>query len=120
MNRRIISVILVVILVFGFTFSVNAVTPRIITIDPGIRFDGTTAYCTVNVCANNMSDSIFVTAKLFDEDGNAVKTWAQSGSGFVNLSRSIEVISGVEYTLKAYVVVNNESNPTLSVSATCP
>lgn len=118
--KRIVSLLLVLVLLANVTLSVQAASPRIITMSPGLTFRSGVAYCEVNVCGEYTTDSIFVIAKLFDEDGNGVKTWVQSGSGYVNLSRSVKVTSGVEYTLKAYVTVNDVSKPTVSVTGTCP
>lgn len=120
LKKRIASFLLALILLVNLAFSAQAVSPRILSISPGLTFRSGVAHCEVNVSADYTTDSIFVIAKLFDEDGNGVKTWVQSGSGYVNLYRTIEVTSGVEYTLKAYVTVNDVSKPTVSVTGTCP
>lgn len=120
LKRRVFAWLLVIFLLADIAFTGAAVTPRAIIVNPGITFNQGIATCTVNVTANYTTDSIFVIVKLFDEDGNGVKTWVQSGSGFVNFSRTIEVTSGTEYTLRAYVTVNDESIPTASVTRTCP
>lgn len=120
MKRRIVVCLLALVMLANVALCARAVSPRIITIAPGIEFNGETATCTVNVCANYTTDSIFAIVKLFDENNTCVKTWVQSGSGFLNFSRTIEVTSGVEYTLRAYVTINDESNPAVSVTGTCP
>lgn len=120
MTRRVFSFVLALILLSTTALGVSAATPRIITMSPGIEFNGETATCTLNVTAEYMSDKIFAIVKLFDEDNNCVKTWVQSGTGYLSFTRTAEVTSGVKYTLKAYVTVNDVSKPTVSATGTCP
>lgn len=120
MKKRFVSIILILVLIFSYALHGNAVQARIITMTPGITFNGTTATCTLDVCADYSTDEIFAIVKLFDENGDGVKTWVQSGKGYLSFTRTIEVTSGVEYTLKAYVTVNDVSKPTVSVTNTCP
>lgn len=120
MRKRLLSLLLVVLLLTNTVLCVSAVTPRAITMTPGIEFSGETAKCSLEVCANTVNDKIFAIVKLFDADNTCVKTWVQSGSGYLSFLRTTEVTSGVTYTLKAYVTVNDVSKPTVSATATCP
>lgn len=120
MKFRIISCILAVVMIVSLGATVHAVTPSALLIDSGLSFENETACCTVDIYANDMDDSIFAIVKLCDEDGNGVKTWVQSGTGILNFSRTIGVTSGEEYTLRAYVTVNDVSKPSVYITKTCP
>lgn len=120
MRKRFLSLFLVLALLANTAIFASAATPRAVTMTPGIEFNGETATCTVDVCADYTTDKIFAIVKLFDEDNNCVKTWVQSGTGYLSFTRTAEVTSGVKYTLKAYVTVNDVSKPTVSATGTCP
>lgn len=120
MWRRLTSWVLVLIILSSTALNVQATTAQAISIDLGLSFEGETACCDVDVCANNINESIFEIVKLFDEDGTCLKTWVQNGSGIVNFYRTTDVTSCVEYTLTTYVTINDVSRPGVSTMRICP
>lgn len=111
--RKIALLIALLLLVFPVT--ANAATPRLVSIKPGIDFNGTTANCTVFVSGNTMNDDIEVVVKLW-QGSICIATWKTSGIGYVNLSRSKTVSKGIEYTLTADVTINGSKQPTASIT----
>lgn len=110
--------LLMALLLFVLPITANAATPRSVNISPGIKFEGTIAYCSVLVTANSTNDEIKVVVKLWQGD-RCIATWNASGTGFVNFSESKAVNKGTEYTLTADVTINGEKQPAMSFSGKC-
>jgi len=117
------ALLLAFLLVVSFPVSAQAATPEEVSplalkVYPSISFDGTTAKCSVTVIADNMSDSISVTLKLW-KGSSCVASWKSSGEGYVNFSVKEIVTLGLEYKLTADVIINGVPKPTVSVSGIC-
>ena len=111
------ALLLAIILVISMPLSVSA-TPRNLTINPTLGFNGTTAECEVIVVGNNTSDSIEVTLKLM-QGSNCVATWSTNGYGYVYMYKEAGVAKNVTYTLVAQVTVNNVALTPVPVSDKC-
>ena len=81
-----------------------------------LTFNGTT----VN-CSGTVFDSGSITANLELWQGSTkLISWPGSGNGFVQISETYTVVSGVTYTLKMNGTINGVSFPEASVTKTCP
>lgn len=110
--------LLLALLIFILPVTAKAATPRNVNISPGLKFDGTSAKCSVLVVGNAEDDKIEIVVKLWEED-SCIATWIQSGTGYVNFSKSQTVSEGVEYTLTADVTINGSKQPTTSITRKC-
>ena len=109
--------LLVILLVISIPLSVFA-TPRALTIDPVLRFSGTTASCEVTVVGNNMSEPIEVTVELM-RGTYCVASWTSSGYGYIHMKETATVTTGRTYQLVVYVTFRGDSLSPVSVSGTC-
>lgn len=116
MKKRVFAIVVLVAVLL--TMTVSAVTPRTKTISPGLYFDGKTARCSLTVVADKSSDSISATIQLC-KGSSVVKTWTESGTGYIGFSDTYTVSTTGNYTLTASVTINGTTYPTVSKSATC-
>lgn len=116
MWKKILVLLLVATLALGVT--AQAVEVLAVRTEPSI-FSGTTATCRVNVRGDNASDSISLTAKLW-QGNTCLKTWSTSGAGQVTLSRTATVQHGQTYKLTADTTINGVRQATKSIIKTCP
>lgn len=117
MRKRILALFLILSLALGVT--AQAVEVLSVRTVPKIAFDGTTATCTVSVRSDKATDTISLTAKLY-QGSTCVKTWNTSGTGVVQLSKPVAVEKGKTYKLTADVTINGVKQATKSTTATCP
>ena len=113
-----IALFLAIILVISAPLTVHAAEPRILSIYPGISFNGTTAECSVTVVGDYTTDEIDVVIKLW-RGSTCVKTWYDSGDGYIFWEGTATAVKGKTYTLTADVTINNVTKPRVSVSGTC-
>lgn len=118
MKRRLFSILLVLLLVTSMTLAVSASSPRIMSVDIGLRFEGTTAQCSLNVSEDYLTDSISATIKLY-RGNTCIRTWVRSASGFLNFYEEVPAVKNAEYTLEAVVTVNGVTEPVFTKTATC-
>ena len=97
----------------------RAASPRTSRVYPSLSFDGTTATCSVYISENKTTDSIALTAKLW-QGSKCIATWSSSGTGHLNFSKTKTVSSGSSYKLTADVTINGNALDTVSKSGTCP
>lgn len=109
---------LLFLIVLMIPISAQAATPRVPKVLPGITFNGTTATCTTTVFGDNVDDSISLTAKLW-KGSECIATWIDSGSGYLNFSRTMTVENGYMYKLTADVSINGKSLQTISTTGIC-
>lgn len=115
--KKILSALL---LLAALALPVSAQSPqRAVRATPNISFSNATATCSVSVYGENKTDRISLTAKLYQGDA-CIATWTDSGTGYLNFSRSKRVQKGKSYKLTADVTVNGESFSTASDTGTCP
>lgn len=103
MRKRVLALTLVLALVLGI--SAQAAQTRSYQISPSLTFTGTTANCAVVVYGEDNNDAISITAKLY-QGGTLLKTWKESGTGYVKLSESTTVTRGLAYILETTVTIN--------------
>ena len=113
-----IALLLAIVLVFGIATTAHAAEPRILSILPGLSFNGTTAECSVVVAADYATDEIDVVIKLW-RGSTCLRTWYASGEGYVFWDDTAAVNKGTTYKLTADVTVNNYTHPRVSISGTC-
>lgn len=92
---------------------------RGVAVSPNIRFNGTTATCTVSVSGNNAKDAISLTAKLYC-GSDCIATWTDFGTGRLSIVKTKSVQSGKNYKLTAAVTINGTALATASTTGTCP
>ena len=115
MKKRTIALILVVVMLLSV--SVFAVDARSKSITPGLSFNGKTANCSVAIVGDNMSDTISATITLC-RGTTVLKTWTESGSGYIFFSDTYTVSTTGTYRLNADVTINGTTYPTVGHSAT--
>ena len=98
--------------------SAQAASLRTSRVYPSLSFDGTTATCSVYVSGNKTTDSIALTAKLW-QGSKCIATWSSSGTGYLNFSKTKAVSSGSSYKLTADVTINGNALDTASASGMC-
>lgn len=116
MKKR-VFIPLILLVVMLLTVLVQA-APRILSINPSISFEGTTAECSVSVVADKMTDSIMATLILWD-GSKVVDSWTASGTGYLLFSDSAQVTKGKTYKLTVDVVIKGIAKPRVSVEGTC-
>ena len=114
---RKVALLIAIILVVSMPLSVSA-TPRALTVDPVLAFNGTTAACEVMAVGNDMSEHIEVTMKLM-YGSTCVASWSDSGYGYVYMLEYAGVTKGRTYELVVAVTVNDVPKTPVSVSGTC-
>lgn len=118
MKKKTISLFLLLALLFVHPVYAEAASPRVATIWPSIAFDGTTAQCSVSVTADHTSDNITIVVKLW-RNNQCIKTWDDSGTGYLIFDKTTTVTKGYAYTLTADVTLDGVRQPTASVTGTC-
>ena len=117
MRKQVLALTLVLAFVLGI--SAQAAPLRAPRLYPNITFSGTTATCTASVRADNATDTISMTVKLW-QGATCLRTWTASGTGSASLSRTATVTSGKTYKLTVNAKVNGVAYPQQSISRTCP
>ena len=116
-KKRLLAILLILCML-GSVMSIGAAA----RFDGGsisLSFSGNTANCGFNYFAENMNTTISVTLILWNGT-TLVGSWSNSGTGYVTVSGTAAVTSGVTYRLAAYVVVNGDITPTIDKWGTCP
>ena len=117
MTKRALSMALVFMMILSL--SVQATQTRAIRATPQITFSGTTATCMADCKSSDTNDKIAATLTLYQ--GNTyVTSWSDSGNGRVLISKTRTVSSGQSYRLVLTYSVNGVSQPSVSVTNTCP
>lgn len=115
--RRIICVILVIMLIAA-PVTASAATARTANIIVSLSYSGTTATCSAVAISDYTTDEITCVLKLWN-GSTCVATWYGSGSGYLSMSKTKAVTSGVEYTLTADVTINGVAQPQASITKKC-
>ena len=117
MKKGSICVLFCLVICLVFSINVFALEPRSNGIKPSLSFNDSTANCSVTVTANS-GQEIDVEMKLL-KDGVTVKTWSDSGIGYVYLSERAAVQKGSTYKLIATVSIDGETQPSAWVTKKC-
>ena len=118
LKKKAISFLLFLVFLFAQPVCAEAASPRAATIWPSLAFNGTTAQCSVSVTAEHFTDDIEIVVKLW-RNGQCLKTWEDSGTGYLIFDKTTTVTKGYTYTLTADVVLDGAIQPTVSVSKEC-
>lgn len=113
-----IALILAVVLMLSTPLSAHAAEERMLSIYPGISFSGTTAECSLAVTGDYADDEIDVVIKLW-RGSTCLRTWYDSGEGYVFWEDTATVTKGKTYTLTVDVTINDVTKPRVSTSGTC-
>jgi len=105
-----IALVLAVIIVLSMPLSVQAVQSRAISITPEVSVSGTTATCNVTVMADNMSQYLEATIKLY-RGSTLIATWYEEGYGYIRFRETKTVLSGYTYKLTVDLTVDGVAVP---------
>lgn len=115
MKKRMLTMVAVLAIMLSFAVpSVGAQTK----IEQGyidLDIQGTTAYCYVDFESARASDSVKITMSLW-QGNTIIKTWSQTGTGGVTMSKTATVALGKAYDLDVTPVVNGVVRPTFSAT----
>lgn len=117
-NKKRLLAILLILCMLGSMMSIGAAA-RFDTSRIRLSFSGNTANCSHTYVAENANTTISITLILWDGT-TLVGSWSNSGTGYVSVSGTAAVTSGVTYRLAAYIVVNGDITPTVEKWGTCP
>lgn len=114
-----IALLLAIALLVAAPLTVQAATPRTITINPGLSYTGTTANCSVSVIGDHMSQEIEATIKLW-HGTTCLETWYASGNGYFSWRDTATVTRGNTYRLSVDVTIDDEALDQVYIDKTCP
>lgn len=114
-----IAMLLAIVLLVAAPLAVQAATPRAINISPGLSYTGTTANCSVGVFADNMSQEIEATIKLW-HGTTCLETWYASGNGYLSWRDTATVTRGNTYRLSVDVTIDDRVLDQVYIDKTCP
>lgn len=118
MKKKAIPLLLFLVLLFAQPVYAEAASSRTATIWPSMTFNGTTAQCSVSVTADHFTDDIEIVVKLW-RNGQWIKTWEDSGTGYLIFDRTTTVTKGYTYTMTVDATLDGVVQPTVSVTGTC-
>lgn len=118
LKKKVIPFLFFLALLFSQTVHAQAASLRTATIWPSMDFNGTTAQCSVSVTADHFTDDIEIVVKLW-RNGQCIKTWDDSGTGYLIFDRTTTVTRGYTYTMTVDATLDGVVQPTVSVSGTC-
>lgn len=117
MKKRILA--LAVLIVLAFTMSAQAMELRVISAQPRLTFNGTTAHCSATCTGNGSNDTVEATLTLY-QGTTYIDSWSDSGKGRLYLSGECKVKSGKDYELELKYKVNGTEMPSITVTNKCP
>lgn len=114
--------VLSLVLLFAVVLSVPvfaAGPERMPRVQANISFSGTSATCTASARADNARDSVVLVAKLW-HGNTCLSVWTATGTQSAQLQKTKSVTRGETYKLTLDVTINGVSQPTRTVTRTCP
>ena len=118
LKKKVIPFLLFFFFFFAQPIYAEAASLRTATIWPSMAFDGTTAQCSVSVTADHFTDDIEIVVKLW-RNGQCIKTWEDSGTGYLIFDKTATVTKGYTYTMTVDATLDGVVQPTVSVEGTC-
>lgn len=112
--RKVLCVLLALIML-TLPITASAATARSASIRLSLSYSGTTATCAVVTVSDYTTDEITCVLKLW-RGSTCIATWEGEGSGYLHMSETKTITSGVEYTLTADVVINGVAQPRASMT----
>lgn len=119
MKKSITVSLSLLILLLCVPLTTYAATARLSAIFANISFTGTTANCSATILADDSSDTISATMKLWN-GSTCLATWTGTGKGSLSMAKSKAVTSGLEYKLTIDAVIDGSKFGTVSKFGTCP
>ena len=112
---RKIALLLALVILVSTPLSAQAVTPRTLSIRPGISYEGNIATCTARIVGNSTSEYLKATIKFW-HGNTCIKTWQETGYGYIFFSGTAAATKGNSYTLTVDLTVNGVAQDTVSFS----
>ena len=112
---RKVALVLAIVILLSTPLTVQAATPRLISISPELVIDGYMAYLSVGVVGNNGYEDVDATIKLWRED-TCIKTWFASGDGYIHWDTTTYVAKGYTYTMTVDATIDGVAMSRVSVS----
>jgi len=118
--RKFIAILSVLVIFITVSFPVKAAEQSYGVAIPDLTFSGTTATCSLDVLAGNVTDSIIATVML--KRGNSiVKQWQNlTDTGDLYFSDTASVVHGYTYTLHVTLSINGVTYNVADITKTCP
>ena len=111
---------LALVLVMALSIAAQATGARVPQRRVTLSFSGTTAHCVGYVRADNTTDEISATMKLWNR-GKPIRTWTADKKLIVNIDENVPVTSGETYILTLDYTINDGPLSTMTSSPkTCP
>ena len=115
--KRMICILLAIVLTIA-PVTASASTARTANIIVSLSYSGITANCSVVVVSDYDTDEITCVLKLW-KGSTCITTWYGSGSGYLSMTKTKPLATGIEYTLTADVVINGVAQPRASITKKC-
>ena len=118
--RKFIAILSAFAIIMMMSFPVKAAEQSYGVAIPDLTFSGTTATCSLDVLAGNVTDSIVATVIL--KRGNSiVKQWQNlTDVGDLYFSDTASVVHGYTYTLHVTLSINEVTYNVADITKTCP
>ncbi|MBR3508418.1 MAG: hypothetical protein IKO03_06605 [Lachnospiraceae bacterium] len=117
--RKIIAVISMLAIVLVMSFPSRAATEASANVFPGLKYNGTTATCSLMVFGEHTTDSIVASVTL-KHGSSTVKQWTNlTANGYMNFSDTANVVYGETYTMYVTLEINGVSYPVANITKTC-
>ena len=126
--KRMVSVFVLVAMMLSTAVTASARWDGGFRCSPALGFSGTTATCAATVVADESNARISATMTLYRIHANGKRTTAATwsnltGTGRLDVSRTVKVVSGTKYQLViSGTVTDSNGSHTISAvkTATCP
>lgn len=112
---RKIALLLALVILVSMPLSAQAVTPRTLSIHPGISYNGNVASCSARIVGNSTSEYLEATIKLW-RGNTCIKTWEETGNGYIFFFETTKVIPELAHTLTVDLKVNGVVQDRVSIT----
>lgn len=109
------AILLALVLLVSAPLSVQAATPRTISVTPNISYSGNTATCTTRIFGNSSSDYLEATIKFW-RGNSCIETWEETGYGYISFTGTAPATRGNTYKLTVDFSVNGVEQDSISFS----
>lgn len=116
-KKRILSMFAILVLILAIP--VSAAQSRAILATPKPSSNETQANCIVTISANNSSEKISATIKLWN-GSICLQTWSASGTGTLSFYKTATVAKGQTYELEVSYSVAGVFKPSVYATSACP
>lgn len=110
-----VALLLALIILVSVPLTAQAATPRFISIRPSLSYNGSVATCSAQIVGNSTSEYLEATIKLWHQN-SCIKTWKETGYGYIFFSESATIVPGYTYTLMVDLSVNGVAQDTVSIT----